>query len=104
MRESKCEGVRKTSDLRTAVCPDDLAPGNPTGVRVALSHESDLLRNCAYSLIVAMCIFNRSASLRSANFDLYLTNVTMPTLAHGFDPPVRLVHAFILFLGLIGIV
>ena len=27
MWESKCEGVRKTSNLRTAVCPDDLAPG-----------------------------------------------------------------------------
>ncbi len=46
----------------------------------------------------------RIASLRSAKFDLYLTNVTMPTLPHGFDPPARLVHAFILFLGLIGIV
>ncbi len=53
---------------------------------------------------VLRSIMARIASLRSAKFDLYLTNVTMPTLPHGFDPPVRLVHAFILFLGLIGIV
>ncbi len=28
--------------------------------------------------MVAMCIFNRLASLRSAKFGLYLINVTMP--------------------------
>ncbi len=54
--------------------------------------------------MVAMCIFNRLAALRSAKFGLYVINVTMPTLPHGFDPPARPVHAFILFLGLIGIV
>ncbi len=31
--------------------------------------------------MVAMCIFNRLASLRSAKFGLYLINVTMPVKA-----------------------